>query len=106
MRLQLAVALATVSSAFAQVTVLKPARVFDGESMHENWSVRVNGNRIEAAGATVDTAGATIIDLPATTLLPGLVEGHSHIIFVRRSWPDSPPFATWARKARNMPTSN
>src|SRR5436190_5012406 len=63
-------------------TVIKPARVFDGESMHEGWAVRVKGDRIEAAGpaATVDTAGAKVIDLPGATLLPGLVEGHSHIL--------------------------
>jgi imidazolonepropionase-like amidohydrolase len=63
-------------------TVLKPARVFDGEAMHEGWAVRVNGDRIQAAGpaAGIDTAGAKIVDLPGTTLLPGLVEGHSHIL--------------------------
>jgi imidazolonepropionase-like amidohydrolase len=61
-------------------TVLKPARVFDGESMHEGWSVRVNGDRIEAAGPNVDAAGANVVNLPGTTLMPGLVEGHSHIL--------------------------
>ncbi|HTT63824.1 MAG TPA: amidohydrolase family protein [Bryobacteraceae bacterium] len=61
-------------------TVLRPARVFDGESMHEGWMVRVNGDRIESAGPSVDTAGATVIDLPGMTLLPGLVEGHSHVL--------------------------
>lgn len=65
-----------------QAVVLKPSRVFDGETMHEAWSVRVNGDRIQAAGpsATVDTAGAQIVELPGATLLPGLVEGHSHIL--------------------------
>jgi imidazolonepropionase-like amidohydrolase len=63
-------------------TVLRPARVFDGESLHEGWAVRVNGDRIEAAGpaASIDTAGATVVDLPGATLLPGLVEGHSHVL--------------------------
>jgi len=62
--------------------VLKPARVFDGESMHEGWLVRVRGQRIESAGPppNVETAGAKVIDLPGATLLPGLVEGHSHIL--------------------------
>jgi imidazolonepropionase-like amidohydrolase len=64
------------------VTVLRPARVFDGESMHEGWAVRVRGERIEAAGpaASVAAAGATTIDMPGTTLMPGMVEGHSHVL--------------------------
>ena len=65
-----------------EITVLKPARVFDGETLHEGWAVRVRGGRIEAAGAvaTIDAANAKVIDLPGTTLMPGLVEGHSHIL--------------------------
>ena len=57
------------------VTILKPARVFDGDSMHEGWAVRVKGERIDAAGpeASVAAAGAKIVDLPGTTLTPGLV---------------------------------
>src|SRR4051794_31184773 len=75
------------------VTVLKPARVFDGTTMHEGWAVRVKGERIEAAGpeATVAAAGAKLIDLPGTTLTPGLVEGHSHILlhaYSETSWTD------------------
>lgn len=66
----------------AETYLLKPARVFDGDTMHEGWTVRVNGNRIESAGpaASVDAAGAKVLELPDTTLLPGLVEGHSHIL--------------------------
>jgi imidazolonepropionase-like amidohydrolase len=62
--------------------VLKPARVFDGETMREGWAVRVNGKKIEAAGpaASVSTTGAKVIDLPGATLMPGLIEGHSHIL--------------------------
>lgn len=66
----------------AVVSVLRPARVFDGDTLHEGWAVRVKGDRIDAVGpaATVGAPGATIIDLPATTLLPGLIEGHAHIL--------------------------
>lgn len=70
-------------TAFAQMpTVLRPARVFDGESLHEGWIVRVKGDHIESAGpaSQVDVAGAQMIDLPGTTLIPGLVEGHSHVL--------------------------
>ena len=76
----------------AAVTILKPARVFDGETMHEGWMVRVKGERIDAVGANVgDAAGAKVIDLPGTTLTPGLVEGHSHILlhaYSETSWND------------------
>ncbi len=63
-------------------TLLKPARVFDGEALHAGWVVRVKGDRIEAAGpvASVDATGAKTIELPGATLLPGLVEGHSHVL--------------------------
>jgi imidazolonepropionase-like amidohydrolase len=68
-------------SAWGQI-VLKPARVFDGDTLHEGWAVRVRGDRIEAAGpaASIDTAGAKVVELPGATVLPGLVEGHSHIL--------------------------
>jgi len=64
------------------VTVLKPARVFDGEAMREGWAVRVRGDRIEAAGpaAGIDAPGAKVVELSGLTLMPGLVEGHSHIL--------------------------
>src|SRR3954469_8372209 len=63
------------------VTLLRPARVFDGEAMHEGWGVRVEGERIQAVGpaASLAAPGATIVELAGLTLLPGLVEGHSHV---------------------------
>jgi imidazolonepropionase-like amidohydrolase len=66
----------------AAVTVLRPARVFDGESMHDGWAVRVRGDRIEAAGpaTSVGGAGAAVVDMPGATLMPGLIEGHSHVL--------------------------
>jgi imidazolonepropionase-like amidohydrolase len=66
----------------AGITVLKPAAVFDGEAMHDGWVVRVKGDRIEAAGpaAGIDMTDAKVIDLAGVTLMPGLVEGHSHVL--------------------------
>ena len=75
------------------IMILKPARVWDGDAMHEGWSVRVKGERIDAVGpeAATAAAGARVIDLPGTTLTPGLVEGHSHILlhaYSETSWTD------------------
>jgi imidazolonepropionase-like amidohydrolase len=63
--------------------VLKPARVFDGETMREGWTVVVRGQRIESAGPAASITsppGVEIIDLPDTTLMPGLIEAHSHVL--------------------------
>lgn len=64
------------------VTILRAARVWDGEAMHEGWGVRVRGNRIDAVGPVsgLAAAGATTIDLGSATLMPGLIEGHSHVM--------------------------
>jgi imidazolonepropionase-like amidohydrolase len=66
----------------AGVTVLRPARIFDGDTMHDGWAVRVRGDRIDAVGPAESVAapGARVVDLPGTTLTPGLVEGHSHVL--------------------------
>src|SRR5687767_483262 len=82
-----------VPPAAARVTVLRPARVFDGDTMHDGWSVRVRGRQIDAAGpaASVMVPGATVVDLPGLTLMPGLVEGHSHVFlhaYNETSWND------------------
>jgi len=74
--------------------LLRPARVFDGVDPrpHEGWSVLVRGERIEAAGPSLaPPAGARVIDLPGTTLMPGLIEGHSHLFlhpYDETSWDD------------------
>ena len=61
--------------------LFRPDRVFDGETMHEGWVVRVKGDKVEAAGpvASVLATGAESIDLKGSTLMPGLIEGHSHL---------------------------
>jgi imidazolonepropionase-like amidohydrolase len=75
--------------------VLRPQWVFDGQSLHEGWVVTVEGNRIAAAGPAGDAPetppGARIIDLPGATLLPGLIEGHSHVLlhpYNETAWAD------------------
>ena len=65
--------------------LLKPAHVFDGESaqLHDGWVVLVKNQKIEAAGPASSItvpANAKVIDLPGLTLLPGLIEAHSHVL--------------------------
>jgi imidazolonepropionase-like amidohydrolase len=64
--------------------LITPARVFDSESgqTHEGWSVLVTSNKIAAVGPANSVSGPTgaeKIDLPGMTLLPGLMDIHSHI---------------------------
>ncbi len=71
------------TSAPAAPRLLQPARVFDGEAMHEGWVVLVQGQEIVAAGPAAEVAapaGAERVALPGLTLLPGLIEGHSHLL--------------------------
>jgi imidazolonepropionase-like amidohydrolase len=64
--------------------ILKPARVFDGTTAepHSGWVVVVRGERIEAVGPadSVKIPEGRVIDLPGMTLLPGLIEAHSHLL--------------------------
>ena len=67
------------------VYLLKPAHVFDGESaqLHDNWAILVRGQKIEAVGptATINApADAKVIELAGLTLMPGLIEAHSHVL--------------------------
>ncbi|NTS41100.1 amidohydrolase family protein [Flavisolibacter sp. BT320] len=73
--------------------LLKPDRVFDGETVHHDWVVLVHGNKIEAAGSMNFKlpANTRVIELKGTTLLPGLIEGHSHLFlhpYNETSWND------------------
>jgi imidazolonepropionase-like amidohydrolase len=58
-------------------------RVFDGEAMHEGWAVLVEADKIVSVGPkdkVKEPAGAIKINYPNSTLLPGLIEGHSHLL--------------------------
>jgi imidazolonepropionase-like amidohydrolase len=81
-RLLISLLLALATPAFADTLWLRPARVFDGVDLrpHEGWTVVVDGDRIAAVGPNLPApAGAKIVDLPGTTLMPGMIEGHSHL---------------------------
>lgn len=84
-------------NAFAQNSdkyiLLKPEQVFDGEAMHRGWVVLVKNDIIEQAGPMTFKlpAGTEVIELKGMTLLPGLIEGHSHFFlhpYNEASWND------------------
>jgi imidazolonepropionase-like amidohydrolase len=64
----------------AQVTAIKARRMFDGrsETLKQNAVVVVENGRIVSVGNDAP-AGATLIDLGDRTLLPGLIDCHTHI---------------------------
>src|SRR2546422_4980136 len=80
----------------APVSLLKPARIWDGEAaaLRDGWVVLVRGEKIEAVGPVSEVkvpADARVIDLPGTTLIPGLIEAHSHVLlhpYGETSWND------------------
>jgi imidazolonepropionase-like amidohydrolase len=84
-------AVATIGTAAGQAPsspdtwLLRPDRVFDGKEAkpHQGWVVLVSGERIAAVGPPAQVSvppGARTIELSGTTLTPGLIEGHSHLL--------------------------
>ena len=91
-------------------TLITAARVFDGMTMHEGWSVLVRGDRIVDAGPSgsiAAPAGARRVNLPEATLLPGLIEMHSHLLlhpYNETTWDDQvlrEPLALRVARATN-----
>ena len=62
-----------------------PTRVWDGVALeaHDSWIVVVRGEAIEAVGPPAEVKvpdDAHLIKLPGTTLLPGLIDAHTHVL--------------------------
>ncbi|MEL6674155.1 MAG: amidohydrolase family protein [Bacteroidota bacterium] len=80
--------------ASAQTYLLAPDRIFDGERMQEGWVVLVEGDRITAVGKKASVkapASAERLDLKGMTLMPGIIEGHAHLLlhpYNETSWND------------------
>src|SRR5438046_488774 len=73
------------AAATGPAMLLVPDRVWDGSDAapHDGWVVLVRGERIEAVGPRAQVAppaDATTIALAGTTLMPGLIEAHSHLL--------------------------
>ncbi|UAJ10843.1 metal-dependent hydrolase family protein [Glacieibacterium megasporae] len=86
--------LAAASAAGTASLLLKPAGVFDGVDgkVHARWQVLVTGDKIVAVGPDLPhPADAKPIELPGTTLMPGMIEGHGHLFlhpYNETSWDD------------------
>jgi len=94
MKNQFCLLLSFLSIASQAQMLLQPERVFDGEKVHVNWVVLVEGNSISYVGKASGIAlppNTQIVDLSGSTLMPGLIEGHSHLLlhpYNETSWND------------------
>ncbi len=75
----------------APITAIKAGRLVDPVTgtMATNQIILVQGGRFTAVGANVPIpAGATVIDLSALTVLPGLVDAHNHLALTYKEMPE------------------
>jgi imidazolonepropionase-like amidohydrolase len=96
------------SLAFAQsnlVTAIKCGRLInpvDG-SVTQNAVIIVRGERIEQAGAGLKIPdGAKVIDLSNFTVLPGLIDSHTHIMLQPEDEQGAPPVITKSQAFRTV----
>ncbi|MEO6444451.1 MAG: amidohydrolase family protein [Gemmatimonadaceae bacterium] len=65
----------------AQNVAITAQRVFDGERMLDNATVVVSGSRISSVGALPAGFQGVRYDLGDATLMPGLMDVHSHVVW-------------------------
>lgn len=87
---------APVPTPAPRLTLLVPDRIFLGteDSARTGWVVLVRGDRIAAVGTRAQVrapADVRVVELPGTTLIPGMIEGHTHLFlhpYDETSWND------------------
>jgi imidazolonepropionase-like amidohydrolase len=82
----LALAIVSPTGALAEgppaKTLIRNVNIFDGvnDGLAEGMSVMIEGNLIKAISAdTIEADGATVIDGGGRILMPGLIDGHTHL---------------------------
>jgi len=86
------VAVTATAQTAAPITAIKAGRLIDPEtaSATSNQVILIEGERIKAVGANLTIpAGATIIDLSKLTVLPGLVDAHTHMALTYKEQPEN-----------------
>jgi imidazolonepropionase-like amidohydrolase len=74
------------------VTVIKAGRLLDPDAgtVAVNQTIVIEGERIKAVGANLAVpAGATVIDLSKMTVMPGLVDAHTHTTLTYKEQPEN-----------------
>lgn len=89
----------------AQTTVIKAGKMIDPKSgkILSNQIIVVEGTRIKAVGAGITIPpGATVIDFNDRTVLPGLIDSHTHILLQPEDEGEVPPVITKSQSYRTV----
>lgn len=95
----------------SQPTAIRAGRLFDSKSgkILENQIILVEGEKISSVGPADQVqipSGAQVIDLSKATVLPGLIDGHTHVFGFGLDGikPGGPPFASPINDTREYRT--
>ena len=107
----LLVAVATIDGQAPPIVAIRAGRLFDSKSGRaaENQIILVEGEKIAAVGSAETVripTGAQVIDLSKATVLPGLIDGHTHVFGFGLDGikPGGPPFASTVNDTREYRT--
>jgi len=84
--------LAIISTGFSvtaqqKSVVILAGKLYDSEKNQfiPKQEIRISGNKIEEVGPRVNKKDAEIIDASGSTVIPGLIDAHTHVTFVQKA---------------------